>query len=156
MTVVAEFKVITEAWKAADRDIQALDGAAHRAVMWGLREVGRQTKREARKRVRVYRGGARTVQVTTGGPKGARSYGKSVEVVPGLLKKSITSPRALRRFGPHEFGLTVGPRGGHAHLYAQKIELLEPYMEPALETVRPRIRAIHEAAMAKALRRYGP
>jgi hypothetical protein len=64
-------------------------------------------------------------------------------------------PRRLKQYGPHDFGLTIGPRGAAAIKYAQKIEERDRYMLQAYNTVVPRYRAIHARAMDKALAKYG-
>lgn len=141
-----------------------------RSNMWALREAGRQTKRSARATVRVYGGkkprgfigplqAGRHVNVTSGkrGVDGKRKYeGKTAQVIPGLLRDSINSSRRLAKIGPRTYRLSVGPRGGHVHLYAQKIEALDAYMEKAAAKVIPKFPKIQEAAMARVLAKYGP
>jgi hypothetical protein len=144
-----------------------------RANQWALREAGRQTKRVARRKVRVYGGKGNTtngpmVKVTTGKKVGGvavkgnanlggkRAYGgKRVPVVPGELRDSIASSKRLAVIAPSTFRLSVGPRGGHVHLYAAKIEALDHYMEIAAATVIPKFPTIQEKAMARVLAKYG-
>lgn len=144
-----------------------------RANKWALREAGRQTKRVARRKARVYGGkgnttNGRMVKVTTGKKVGGvavkgnanlggkRSYsGKRVPVVPGELRDSIASSKRFALIAPRTYRLSVGPRGGHVHLYAAKIEALDHYMEQAAATVIPKFPSIQEKAMARVLARYG-
>lgn len=141
--------------------------------MWALREAGRQTKRIARRKVRVYGGkknttSGREVNVTSG-PKiggtrvggkssgGRRAYtGKTATVIPGELRDSISPSRRFTTIAPRTYRLSVGPRGGHVHLYAAKIEALDHYMEEAAAAVIPKFAGIQEAAMARVLAKYGP
>jgi hypothetical protein len=98
-----------------------------RACMWGLREAGRQTKRAARKKVRV----------------------KS-----GYLRDSLGAGK-LQNVGPRTYRLTVQPRGPKAYLYAGKIEALDGYMQAAYEQVAPKFPDIQEKAMARVVAKYG-
>jgi hypothetical protein len=134
---LVSFKVIKTAATVAHQDIARLDGCAHRAVMWSLREAGRQVKREARKKAPKYNG-------------------PDTRAVPGRLRASIKSPRRLKQYGPHDFGIVIGPRGEAAIKYAQKIEERDHYMQQAYATVVPKVRGIHARAMDKALLKYGP
>lgn len=128
-------------------DMRAMTKRTDRATMWALREVGRRVKREARKNAPVYQGPARTAKVNT-----ASGYGKSVEIVPGLLKNSIKSSRRLKQRRPHEYSIAVGPRGGHVHLYAAKQEARTPFMKPAYEAAVRDARELHEKAWNRAMR----
>jgi hypothetical protein len=98
-----------------------------RACMWALREAGRQTKRAARKKVRV----------------------KS-----GLLRDSLGSGK-LKTVSPRTYRLTVQPRGPKAYLYAGKIEELDHYMQAGYEQVAPKFPEIQEKAMARVVAKYG-
>lgn len=111
------------AWHAAVAEMHVLPD---RAVMWALRESGRQVKREARLFVRHDT---------------------------GQLSSSIASSKRLKKTGAHEWKLSVGPHG-KSHLYAKKIEAIAPYMAPAARHVAPKFRDIHERAMARALAKY--
>lgn len=111
------------AWHRAVAEMHVLPD---RAVMWALRESGRQVKREARLFVRHDT---------------------------GQLSNSIHSSKRLKKTGPHKWQLNVGPHG-KSHLYAKKIEAKAPFMGPAEREVAPKFRSIHEKAMARALAKY--
>lgn len=123
MADAVSLKFQLEAWNRAVAEMHVLPD---RAVMWALREAGRQVKRKARSRA----------------PK------KS-----GALAASIASSRRLKNLGPHEFGVNVGPHG-KTHLYSKKAEGRQPYMDPAAREVAGKFRDIHEKAMARALAKY--
>ena len=114
----------TKAWSLAVAEMHVLPD---RAVMWALREAGRQVKRKARARA----------------PKDT-----------GQLAASISSSRRLKKPSPHMYGLKVGPNGPKSHLYMQKAEGRTPYMGPAREEVAGKFVSIHEKAMARALAKY--
>lgn len=120
-----------------------LDRRANRATMWALREVGRRVRREARRPAPVYHGPPRTADV----------YGTQVDVEPGELKKAIRSSRRLKNYGKGEYGLTVGPRGDHVHLYANKQEALTPYMKTGYEAAVRDAVELHAKAWERAMRR---
>jgi hypothetical protein len=120
-----------------EADFVEMDRAADRASMYALRQTGRVVKQEARKRARVY----------TGPPR------KDVEK--GALKRGISSSKRLRREPDGTRSLTVGPRGPRVHLYAQKIERLDPFMTEAYAIAVARARGIHELALERALKRVG-
>jgi hypothetical protein len=113
----------TKAWSLAVAEMHVLPD---RAVMWALREAGRQVKRKAR---------ARAPHDT------------------GQLADSIASSKRLKKFGPHMYGINVGPHG-KSHLYSKKAEQRQPYMDPAAREVAGKFRDIHEKAMARALAKY--
>jgi hypothetical protein len=152
----ADYKVFTKPFSDGVTDLKK---RTDRATMWAVREVGRQVKREARKRAPVYRGrsGAavqfknfaqfRRFQKTTG-YKG--SIGSNV-IIPGLLKNSISSSRRLKSVKTGEYSLKLGPRGQRVHLYAGKAEERQPYMKPAYDEVTPKMGATAAAAWAKAM-----
>ena len=114
----------TKAWSLAVAEMHVLPD---RAVMWALREAGRQVKRKARRLA----------------PKDT-----------GQLAASITSSRRLKKPAPHTYGLAVGPNGPKSHLYMRKAEERQPYMDPAAREVASKFRDIHEKAMARALAKY--
>jgi Bacteriophage HK97-gp10, putative tail-component len=120
----------------AKRDMHALDTAADRASMWALREVGRRVKREAKARARVYQGDRKDIEKRA-------------------LRKSIASSKRLRREANGTRSLKVGPRGWRVHLYAGKIEELEPYMAPAYAVAIAEAHSVHERALERALKRAG-
>lgn len=125
------------------RELSEIDRRANRATMWALREVGRRVRREARSRAPVYHGPERTADV----------YGQQVEMTPGELKKSIRSSRRLKNYGKGEYGLTVGPRGEHVHLYANRQEALTPYMKAGYEAAVRDAVELHAKAWERAMRR---
>jgi hypothetical protein len=155
---LADLKVITKPFTDGVTDLKK---RTDRATMWALREVGRQLKKEARKRAPVYQGrsGARVqfknyaqfrrFQKTTG-YKG--SMANSV-VVPGLLKNSISSSRRLKSVKTGEYSLKLGPRGQRTHLYAGKVEARAGYMRQAYDEVAPTMGATAAAAWGKAMNR---
>lgn len=158
------FKIDTSGLDAAFASIHI---RSDRANKWALREAGRQTKREARRVVRVYGGkkprgfigplrAGRQVSVTSGARvNGKRKYTGTTAVIPGLLRDSINSSRRLAVVAPRTYRLSVGPRGGHVHLYAAKIEVLDKYMEKAARKVIPKFPRLQEEAMARVLAKYG-
>jgi hypothetical protein len=155
---LVELKVVTQPFVDGVTDLKK---RTDRATMWALREVGRQVKREAKKRAPVYRGrsGARVqfknyaqfrrFQKTTG-YKG--SIANSV-VVPGLLKNSISSSRRLQSVKTGEYSLKVGPRGQRTHLYAPKMEGRDRFMRDAYGAVTPTMGATAAKAWGKAMNR---
>jgi hypothetical protein len=104
-----------------------IDKRSDRACMWALREAGRQTKRAARKKVRV----------------------KS-----GLLKASLGSGK-LTTVSPRNYRISVRPQGPKAFLYAGKIEDLDHYMEQAHDEVAPKFPDIATKAMDRVIAKYG-
>lgn len=155
MSGVSDFLGFTVHNAALEADLRAFDRTMRRATQQGLREVGRQVKREARKLAPVYKGPARSVKVTTGsrGADGKRSYGKSIEIEPGLLKNSIKSSRRIRQPEPGVYRIALGPRGGHVHLYAAKQEARTPFMRPAYDKVEPEMRAIYGRVFGRVVNR---
>jgi hypothetical protein len=105
-----------------------IDRRSDRANMWALREAGRQTKRAARKVVRV----------------------KS-----GALKASLGSGK-LTTVSARNYRLTVQPRGPKTFLYAGKIEELDHYMQAGYGVVAPKFPAICQKAIDRVVARYGP
>ena len=156
------FRILTDPIK---KDLRQIDRDTDRATMWALRAVGRKVKQEARRRAPVYGGtqksmsihARRSVRVTTGGKgaDGKRAYGNSIAIVPGLLKNSISSSRQLRKYGAGTYGLTIGPRGGHVHLYAAKQEARTPYMAPAHEIASGQLTELAAKAWDRAMRKAG-
>lgn len=132
-------KVVTAATK---RNLKELNRDVDAATKKGLRAVAAKVRADARKRAPVYTGSRKTVSV--GG-------GKQIPLVPGELKKGIGASKKFKTYGNGTYGLTVGPRGGHVHLYALKQEKRTPFMAPAHEAVDGGggARDIHEAAWAK-------
>jgi hypothetical protein len=102
--------------------------------MWALREIGREVRKEARKRAPVY-------------------SGDDDRAVPGELRKSIAPSRRLKRVGAHTYALVIGPRGARVHLYAPTAEARTQFMRRAYEAVMPRIGEIHARAWRKAMER---
>jgi hypothetical protein len=129
--------VVQASVHAVQADFAEMDRAADRASMYALRQTGRVVKQEGRKRARVYQG-----PPTKG-------------VVKGALKNSISSSKRLRRAPDGTRALTVGPRGPRVHLYAQKIDRLDPFMGPAYSIAVAKARGIHELALERALKRVG-
>jgi hypothetical protein len=125
------------------RELQALDKHVDRATAKGLKAVGNYTAREGRKGAPVYKGPPRKVSV--GG-------GKRIHLEPGALKRSIKASRRPRPRGNGVWTLTVGPRGGHVHLYSAKQERRRPYMEPAFRKASLAARDIHAKAWEKVMR----
>lgn len=134
-------RIIIDEWKAASADMRRI---SDRAVMWALRDTARQAGRAAKKVAPVYRGRPRKVKVD----------GKRIDVVPGEYKNSIKSSKRLTKtLGG--YSLKVGPRGGHVHLYAGKVERKYKPMQTGYDAVKPLAAGIQEAAMARALKKYG-
>ena len=104
-----------------------IDKRSDRACMWALREAGRQTKRAARKKVRVKT---------------------------GFLKASLGAGK-LQTVSHRNYRLTIQPRGPKAFLYAGKIEELDGYMLAGYEQVAPKFPEIQEKAMARVVAKYG-
>lgn len=107
-------------------ELAAVQKRVDRATMWALREVGRKVKREAR---------------------------KNAPVATGELKKSISSSRRLKRHGPGDYSLTVGPRGQRVHLYAAVQEDRDRYMRPAFDTSVAQAEGLHRKAWERAMRK---
>lgn len=125
-------------------ELLALARSQDGATKAGLRAVAARVRRESRSLAPVYSGPRTTVSV--GG-------GKQVPLIPGELKKGIRASRAFKRYPNSTFGLSVGPRGGHVHLYAAKQERRTPYMAPGHDAAMAEANAILEAAWAKSLAR---
>ncbi|MEU6582748.1 hypothetical protein [Nocardia sp. NPDC046763] len=142
-----------------------MDVLVDRASMWALREAGRQVKREARKLAPVYGGTTKSVAIgsrrgfnVTTGPRnaeGKRGYKYVEGVQPGLLQSSISPSRRLKKRGEHDYRLSVGPRGGHVHLYSGKQEGRVGYMEAGRAAASGRFQTIFETAQRNVLRKYG-
>lgn len=124
-------------YKPTVNELKAHSKRVDRATMWGLREVGRQVRRQSAKRAPVYKGG----RADKSAPQ------------PGLLKKSIRSSRQLRRDGDGYYRMTVGPRGDRVRLYAQKIEKQTGYMREGHEAAMAEARVTFEKAWGKAMSR---
>lgn len=126
-----------------------------RATMWALREVGRQIKREARKRAPVYKGvrAAATHREMKALAKAGMTGSTGNVVISGLLKNSIGSSRRFKREAGGAYIIKVGPRGERTHLYAGKIEARQAYMRPAYDQVTPQMAAIHAKAWERAMRK---
>lgn len=125
-----------------------------RATMWALREVGRQIKRESRRRAPVYKGRRATASfrlMRNLHKAGARGDITNDVVVSGLLKNSISSSKRLQREAGGGYVIKVGPRGQRVHLYAGKVEARSAYMRPAYDVVTPQMTAIHARAWEKAM-----
>jgi len=124
------------------KDLRAIQLKTDVATKKGLRAVGARVRTEGKRGAPVYDGPARTVSYGDGnrGP-----------LIPGELKKSIATSRRVKRNGPSDFSLFVGPRGGHVHLYAAKQEARTPYMKPAFQVASSEARTIHERAWEKAM-----
>ena len=105
-----------------------IDRRSDRANMWALREAGRQTKRAARKVVRV----------------------KS-----GALKSSLGSGR-LKTVSARNYRIEVRPRGPKTFLYAPKIEEMDRYMQAGYDVVAPKFPSICQKAIDRVVARYGP
>jgi len=123
--VIGGVRVVTEPFNTAMLEMQR---TTDRSNMWALREAGRQAKRVARRSVRV------------------RS---------GELRDSLKSSRRLAKIAPRTYRVSIGPRGGHTHLYAAKIEEMDHYTKQAYDTVAPKFKGIQEAAMARTIAKYG-
>jgi hypothetical protein len=104
-----------------------IDKQSDRACMWALREAGRQTKRSARKKVRV----------------------KS-----GLLQASLGSGK-LTTVSPRNYRISVRPQGPKAFFYAGKIEKLDGYMAQAHDEISPKFPDIATKAMDRVIAKYG-
>ena len=150
-----EFKMLTEPFQAAIKDRQK---RMPRAAMYAVREAGRVVKREAKAKAPVlqdrsvvgaaaYRRAYKARKQGVQGP--IRGEGGPVR---GLLRQSITSSRNLKRLGPSEFSVKVGPRGPRAHLYAKKIEDRAHYMAAGETAGRAALPAIAQKAFDRVWR----
>lgn len=125
------------------RDMHRVDRHVDEATRKTVREMGRLVASRARRKARVYRGPPRVWSVD----------GKQFPTIPGELRKGIKPSRRLRKTPDGGYALTVGPRGGHVHLYAQKIEKLDAYMTPAVAEATPEARRVGEKNWDKAVRK---
>lgn len=122
-------KPTTDALARLQRDVQSANVKAVRAA-------GLALAAEARRRAPVYQGPRKDV------PKGA-------------LRRGIKAGK-VRRLANSAASVKVGPRGARVHLYAGKIEELEPYMRTSYTEVASALAVIagkaYIEAMAKAAR----
>lgn len=145
MSALIDMKVITDSFHEA---LKTMDTVSQKAAQWAIRESARKVKRAAQQRAPVYSGPARKVRVNNGG-----GY-TTVDLVPGEYKKSIASSKNFLSAG-RTWRLKVGPRGGHVHLYAGKVEQRSAPMRTGFAAVQPQIQTIYDGAMKRALARYG-
>ena len=128
---------------ALQKDLKALTKDTDAATKKGLRAVAARVRTEGRKGAPVYSGPRTTVSV---------GKGKQIPLVPGELRKSIAASKRFESLGNGEYRLTVGPRGGHVHLYMLKEERRAGFMAHARETIAGgEAKRIHEAAWARAI-----
>ena len=125
------------------KDLKALTKDTDAATKKGLRAVAARVRTEGRKAAPVYVGSRTTVSV---------GNGKQIPLVPGELRKSIAASKKYKDLGADGYGLNVGPRGGHVHLYMLKEERRTAFMAHARETISGgEAKRIHEAAWAKSI-----
>lgn len=124
------FSIIT---KPFTDEMKAQHKRVDRASMYGLREVGRRVKREARKEA----------------PR-----------LSGAYRSSIKSSRRLKSTLGGGYSVKVGPRGGvlnpqgaSVHLYAGKIEAKDAPMHKAYDRTVPEMASLLAKAWGKAMNR---
>ena len=131
--------------RGLQKDLKALTKDTDAATKKGLRAVAAKVRSEGKKKAPVYKGTRKTVSV---------GEGKQIPLVPGELKKSIAASKRIKDEGGGNYRVTVGPRGGHVHLYMLKEEKRAPFMAPAHEAIAGgEAKRIHEAAWDKELRK---
>lgn len=110
------------------KDLARIDKQTDRATMWGLREVSRRFRAEAKRRAPVYKGSGAVKR-----PKKGGAWDESNNPVSGLLKSSIKGSKQLKKHGPGTYSVVSGPRGPRVHLYAAKVEAKHNFIQSAYE-----------------------
>jgi hypothetical protein len=143
--------------------IKDREARMRRAAMWAVRSTGRVVRTEARRRAPVladptgtyakagaYRRAFRARKAGAVGP----IAGEGGPIV-GLLRQSIAPSKHFRKGSgllSDSYSIKVGPRGPRVHLYAAKIEELEPYMEAGRDAGQAAAAGIWAEAAARAWR----
>jgi hypothetical protein len=149
------FKMVTEQFtKALDDRQRRMPGAA----MWAVREAGRVAKKTARAQTPVLKDkqAASVAQMrkdrkfhAAGGVGPTKTGGTADRPIRGLLRASIGPSKNVKRLGPHEVSLKVGPRGERTHLYAAKIEKRAHMMAAGEAAAQAAMKGIAERAFAR-------
>jgi hypothetical protein len=123
------------------RDLKDIDRRMDKATMWALRETGRVVKRTASRGAPRYRGPAR--KVTYGG--------NTMDLQPGMLRKSIRSSKRLKKFGD-TWAMSVGPRG-YSRFYAKRMNERHRFMESGMAAGIASHRSNYERAWTRAMKK---
>lgn len=130
------------------KDLKRLDKQTERATMWGLREVSRRFRAEAKRRAPVYKG----KDAVKRAKKGEKVDHANNRPVSGLLKASISGSKQLKKHGRGEYSLVSGPRGLRVHLYAAKAEAKHGFIRGAYDATMPEASALMGKGWERAMR----